>query len=61
MIRFYRSRKGDPPLEPKTVLIRAIVHDDRDGALFVKLIDGFGQAECVVHKDAIVVEEKQSS
>jgi hypothetical protein len=45
-------------LEPKTVLIRATVKNQHGDVLTVNLIDCFAGAECVVHKDAIVVGEK---
>lgn len=44
-------------MEPRTILIRAVVRSERDGVLTVSLQDGFGRAECVVHASVVVPEK----
>ena len=44
------------PLEPRTILVRAVVHTDQSGALTCTLEDGFGRAQVLIHESAAIVE-----
>lgn len=46
-----RAVKGEAPLEQKIITVRATVVREQEGVLTVRLEDGFGRAEVVVHKD----------
>lgn len=44
--------KESETLEDKTILVRARVISKQEKTLTVRLVDGFGQTETVVHEDA---------
>ncbi|MES2155418.1 MAG: hypothetical protein V4510_09820 [bacterium] len=51
-------RKESPTLDPETILIRARVVYKDGKAYTVRLDDGFGNAEAIVHSDAAIPDPR---